>query len=87
MWFIYLVLGCISAWIVLSPALWKWIWHLVKPLFVGEIPEKRGYQLKIEPTKEIKPTPKVSKLPDDLSKLSKEEITEVLKNSDVRVKQ
>jgi hypothetical protein len=78
MWFVKFAFmfgsGCISAWILLSPSFWKWVWRHIKHLFVGEIPQKRY----------VKPKPPEEKI-QDLSKLSKEELTELLKNSDVRV--
>ena len=89
MWLLKFGLGIVCGWLIISPSFWRIIFREVKWIFchnkqkvVRTAPQ--GYVKKsLEVTPEIvKQKVETAK---DFSQMSKEEITELLKNSDVRL--
>jgi uncharacterized membrane protein YhiD involved in acid resistance len=85
MWWLKFGLGIVCGWLIISPAFWRIIFREVKWIFS----HKKQKVIRCEPQEYIKKSPEVVKVKTetvkDFSQMSKEEITELLRNSEVRV--
>ena len=85
MWMLKFGLGIVCGWLIISPAFWKIIFREVKWIFC----HKKQVVIKSAPQGYVKKSPEIVKVKTetakDFSQMYKEEITELLKTSEVRV--
>ena len=84
MWVLKFVGGLIAGWVFLGVILTKWFWQFLFHLIFGgksNVAEETIEEEELEP-----PRPQPAKsVEDDLSKMSREELAELLRTSEVRM--
>ena len=85
MWMLKFGLGIVCGWLIISPSFWRIVFREVKWIFC----HNKQKVVRTAPQGYVKKSPEVVKVKTetakDFSQMSKEEITEILKNSEVRL--
>jgi len=95
MWVLEFVGGLIAGWVFLCVILSKGFWQLLFHLIFGTkgkateepLEDEEKSEQEPEPVQVIQPVKFTQPVQEDLSKMSREQLAELLRNSDVRVKQ
>jgi hypothetical protein len=82
MWILEFLAGIITVWLFLSKGFWQFIFRF---LFGKKHHVFKQEELDDEEPEETKPEIKSAETKKDLSKMSREELAELLRESDVRV--